>query len=577
MNVSGFVCYQLAAVIALVALAFMSVITWRHRHINGMNAMTALLVTTFVWSLFSYLTTNSQTLEGQSLFFKLQFLGRMGIPPAWLVFTANYTVGEKPLTPWKIVPLCIFPLVTVLLILFDGGDGLFTSQEYLARSGPFLVSERIYGPIFWSALAYNYTLIAIGIIILLRRLFNGIGLYKKQAGLLLMAISFPSAWNVIYTFNLIPALRIDLAPLTFTISITILVFGLLRFSLFDMVPFAQKYLMQYMKDGILVFDMHARLLEANRAALKMLDISGEFYGKRLKDLSGLSGVMDRLPPSETGIEELPLTISEEERIFELEYVRIKDIKSYDLGLLVTLHDITKRKHMEQQLIAQDRLASIGELTAGVAHEINNPLAIIKGFTELLSQNDLTDEAKNDINNINGEVDRIIKIVENLLAFARRQPEEKETVDINKIIGKTLALRLYEQKSNGIHTVTDLSDDLPKITGNGLQLRQVLVNIIMNAEYFMKNAHGKGELTVTTERKGGDILVRIHDDGPGIRQKDIEHVFNPFFTTKDVGEGTGLGLSICHGIITEHGGSIRVESEPGIGTTVEILLPAGTQG
>jgi len=241
-----------------------------------------------------------------------------------------------------------------------------------------------------------------------------------------------------------------------------------------------------------------------------------------------------------------------------------------------IRDITERKRMEEQLIVTDRLASVGELVSGVAHELNNPLTGIIGFSELLLGKDVSDDIKEDIKIINREAQRTAAIVRNLLTFARKHKPEKLPVDINKTIQVVLELRAYEQKVNNIEVNTQFAPDLPEITADGFQLQQVFLNIIINAEHFMIEAHGRGNLTIATKRLGDIIRASFTDDGPGIDKENLGHLFDPFFTTKEVGKGTGLGLSICHGIITEHGGRIYVESELGKGATFVVELPISKQ-
>jgi PAS domain S-box-containing protein len=239
-------------------------------------------------------------------------------------------------------------------------------------------------------------------------------------------------------------------------------------------------------------------------------------------------------------------------------------------------DITERKRMQAQLMTQDRLASLGELVSGVAHELNNPLTSVIGFSELLLRRDLPDDIKEDLEIINDKAKLIARIVQSLLTFARKQPQEKLPIDLNERIRRVLELRAYEQKTNNIQVITRFASDLPKIMGNSFQLYQVFLNIIINAEFFMIEAHNKGTLTITTERIGDFVRATFADDGPGISKENMTHLFTPFFTTKEVGKGTGLGLSICHGIITEHGGRIYAGSELGKGATLIVELPTNQQ-
>lgn len=239
-----------------------------------------------------------------------------------------------------------------------------------------------------------------------------------------------------------------------------------------------------------------------------------------------------------------------------------------------MRNITERKKMEEQLLVTDRLASVGELASGVAHELNNPLTGIIGFSELLLGKDIPDDVKKDLRVINREAQRSAGIVRNLLTFARKHVPAKKPVNINSIIQKVLELRAYEQKLHNIQVNTYLAADLPEITADGFQLQQVFINIIINAEHFMAEAHGRGTLTITTERVRDIIRASFVDDGPGIAKENLGHLFDPFFTTKEVGKGTGLGLSISYGIIAEHKGRIYAESDLGKGATFIVELPIG---
>lgn len=235
-------------------------------------------------------------------------------------------------------------------------------------------------------------------------------------------------------------------------------------------------------------------------------------------------------------------------------------------------DVTERRKMEEQLIVQDRLVSIGQLTSSLALELNNPLTGIINFATLLLNRDLPEDVKEDIGSILEEARRTARTVKNLLVFSRKGPQEKEPVDINDAIRKVLELREYEQRIKNIRVEARLAPDLPEIVGNSSELQQVFFNIVVNAEYFMEQAHRQGNLTITTEKAGEFVRAAFADDGTGISAADMKHLFAPFYTTKEAGKGMGLSLSICHGIITEHGGRIWAESQPGKGSTFIIELP-----
>jgi PAS domain S-box-containing protein len=251
---------------------------------------------------------------------------------------------------------------------------------------------------------------------------------------------------------------------------------------------------------------------------------------------------------------------------------LRNGKGEIIGFRGVGRDITERRQIEEQLLITDRLASVGEMASGIAHEINNPLTGIIGLSHLLLEEDLPGDTKEDIQLVYNEAQRAANIVKGLLSFARKHSPERQLISINDVISKVLELRAYEQKVNNIETVINLAPDLPRVWADYFQMQQVFINIVTNAEYFMLKAHHKGTLTINTEMIGDIIRISFADDGPGIPEKNLGHVFDPFFTTKEVGEGTGLGLSISHGIVIAHGGRIYAESEQGKGTTFVVEFP-----
>jgi len=257
--------------------------------------------------------------------------------------------------------------------------------------------------------------------------------------------------------------------------------------------------------------------------------------------------------------------------------------------VLSIRDLTEKvdveaklKRMRQELNLNRRLVAIGQVAAGMTHEINNPLTGVIAFSQMLMQKDIPENMKEAVEVIYDGASRVVGIVERLRNFTRRDRPDKESADLNAIIGNTLAMRSYETRSNGIEVTTNLAEDLPETMANVGQLQQVLLNIIINAEQAMAANSKQKQLTITTEQVadhigadniGADkIRVSISDNGPGIPEEIIDKLFDPFFTTKDNSSGMGLGLNISNSIITEHGGAIRIESEPGSGSTFIIELP-----
>ncbi len=227
---------------------------------------------------------------------------------------------------------------------------------------------------------------------------------------------------------------------------------------------------------------------------------------------------------------------------------------------------------EERLVQAEKLTALGELAAGVAHEINNPLTGIVGYTQLLMKRRLPSSVHRKLETISAEGERIVKIVRNLLSFARKHAPEKSLTNLNTVVEKTLDLKSYQLRTNQIRVVKDLDPDLPKTLLDFHQMQQVLINLLNNAEQAMLEAGRGHTIRLTTGVVDGRIQLRVSDDGPGIPDEIREWVLEPFFTTRKEGKGTGLGLSLCNGIVKEHGGRIGVESPPGEGATFIVDLP-----
>ena len=268
---------------------------------------------------------------------------------------------------------------------------------------------------------------------------------------------------------------------------------------------------------------------------------------------------------------------------ELSISPLRDRQGEIIGFRGIGRDITERvqiegerRELERKAHLASRLASVGEMASGIAHEINNPLTGVIGYAQLLIERDIPQDIKADLQVIHDGAQRVAGIVKRLLTFAGQQKPGLEYVNINDIIETTLALRTYELETSNIKVATYLDPQLPQTIGDGGQLQQVFLNLMINAEAEMKLAHGKGNLLIKTETVDNIIRISFEDDGPGMKKETLERIFEPFFTTREVGQGTGLGLSVCHGIVAEHGGTITVESQLRKGATFIVELPLVTK-
>jgi PAS domain S-box-containing protein len=260
-------------------------------------------------------------------------------------------------------------------------------------------------------------------------------------------------------------------------------------------------------------------------------------------------------------------------------IPIKDEKGNVIGFDGIITNITEHKQLEAEKAELEeraqitsRLASLGQLATGLAHEINNPLTAVVNCSYVLMQKDLPEDVEKNLKTIYHGAQRAADIVGRLLAFARQQEPERTYTNVNKLVEAAIALRAYEMEAASIKVATRLAPDLPRTMADAGQLQQVFLNIILNAEVEMRLAHGGGRLMVKTERADDGIRISFKDDGPGIAREYLARIFDPFFTTREVGQGTGLGLTLCHRIVTEHGGRIYARSRPGKGATIIVELP-----
>lgn len=243
------------------------------------------------------------------------------------------------------------------------------------------------------------------------------------------------------------------------------------------------------------------------------------------------------------------------------------------SLLVLMIDLTSQVELQRNLVQSEKLSAIGEIVAGVAHELNNPLTGILGYAQLLLTSQADPAIKTRLEHISAEAERCRRIVQNLLSFSRHYESEKALRDINDILSEVMLLREYQIRIDGIELEIVLAPDLPQVNVDSHELQRVFLNIINNAQQALSTIEDRArKLTITTFEKDHTVRVRFEDNGPGISETIRTRVFDPFFTTKGVGEGTGLGLSVSYGVVRDHGGRVDLESKEGEGSAFTVILP-----
>ena len=231
------------------------------------------------------------------------------------------------------------------------------------------------------------------------------------------------------------------------------------------------------------------------------------------------------------------------------------------------------RQLQSKMLQTEKMAALGQLVSGIAHELNNPLTAIMGYAQLLLGHGLQPGTLSEASKVFQEAERARRIVKYLLYFARESKPERTRIDLNEIVERTLALRSYELKVEDIAVECDLERDLPETMGDPYQLQQVTLNLLVNAEQALLLGRGRGQVWIRTLRLADSrIALEVSDDGPGIPPDIASRIFDPFFITKPSGVGTGLGLSIVYGIVQQHGGEVTFDSRPGLGTKFVVELP-----
>src|SRR6266699_2920936 len=345
-----------------------------------------------------------------------------------------------------------------------------------------------------------------------------------------------------------------------------------------------RLLMEAVPDAITVVDRDGHVLDENSSGRALVNASAgdvrEGGGKR-SALGWLDG-----PGARIARENLAAAFDGELRRFEVPFRRPDGTEGTGQVLLapvreggripkvlVLVRDITEQRRTQTQLQQAEKLAAMGQLVSGVAHEINNPAAIISGFAQTLLLDQLAPDHRETVQMMYDEATRIGRITSNLLAFARAGSKERTLVELNEIVRRTFALRSYHLTTLNITVNLELDEANPKAWANGAEVQQLLLNLLINAEQALITVSGRRVITIRTMAAGLEgVELEVADTGPGIPAAIQEKIFDPFFTTKPEGTGTGLGLSICYGIAHDHGGRISVSSVPGHGATFTISLP-----
>jgi two-component system NtrC family sensor kinase len=342
----------------------------------------------------------------------------------------------------------------------------------------------------------------------------------------------------------------------------------------------RRQLLESFPDLILVLDLNQHYTFVNERVREILGYTPEQYlGKRIDEpedtpqefvalYNAVASGKQNLTSAEFGVKHRDGS----RRTMRGTAAVLSDAAGKQVGVIISARDITLERKLEQQIVQSERLAAMGQMIGGFAHELNNPLTGILGMTELLQDTTTEESARKQLTMLQQQARRAAEIVQNLMYFARPPAPGRSAVNLNELIERTVHLQAYPLRKANI-TVDFLPEpNLPTVMADPNQLMQVFLNLILNAEQAIRESREKGTLRIRVGKQGNSVCVTFQDDGPGISPENLPHIFDPFYTTKRPGRGTGLGLSICKTVLREHQGAIEAAQGPGGGAVFTITLP-----
>jgi signal transduction histidine kinase/ActR/RegA family two-component response regulator len=580
-----------AAPFVLIGLmcAWAAHVAYRRRAFPGALPFSLLMAAIAGWTWLNAVEKSLTALGPRQFVSTLLYVFILAAPAAWLWFAVRYCGWSRRLPAWASKLLWVEPALVLLLSATDSQHGLFRSRMEMSTDGSYAVMAIAYGPLFWAHVVYTYAIFALGAALVFWRFNRRPQGNRGRRIVLLLGMLAPVLGNAAYVFGLQPQRHVDWTPIYFAVT-GLCAFGVLfEIRIFDVLPIARDFVVDRMSDAVLVLDGQGRLLDANRAGRRLLPI-------RMRAAKG-QPVPSLLPT---------LPFEDARAKLEAEWSCERDSKVYDVcwtilreddvvvGSVVRLTDVTARKQaelerrrLEDAVRNAQRLESLKVLTGGVAHDFNNLLHAVLGNAELARlQLPPCSPAMRLISNIVHSTQQASNLSNQMLAFTGKRSGTEVPVDLCDLIEQNAEL-LRAAATRQATFELDLATNLPLVSGDPLQLRQILIHLVMNASEALGDQPGAvcirtRQASVTAQdlaaaqvfggiESGVQVMLEVVDSGSGIDPSALPRIFDPFFSTKFAGRG--LGLAVVSGIVRSYGGAILVDSTPGGGSSFRVLLPA----
>ena len=579
-------------IVTLVAL-WLGYLIWSRRPGIGVRAHVLLSFGLMLWAFGSGIELLVIDLNAKLLTTHMTYAGITLSTSAWFVFVLQYTGYGKYVTRRLILFLLIEPILVQVLILTNPLHALFWESIALEAVDGLTVARYGYGSAFWIHAVYAYGLLLISLILLVRSLIRSSPLYRGQVTYLLLSSLTPWIANFLYVSRLSPLPDfVDLTPPSFLIVVATAAWNLYRYRLMDIIPVARDTIVEGMTDSIIVIDRSDRIVDINPAALRLLNVpAGTALGRPAAEIiTGQEHVVEQFRNVDEVDSEIETEIGGKRRNFNLRIIPLRNRQQELTARIVVLHDITGLKQTNEQLkIASERAEESTRLKsqflATMSHELRTPLNAIIGYTELSLMGmvgNLNDTQKQYQERVLANSKHLLGLINDILDLSRIEAGRFELLiqpfNVADWVRDIVEQHAVLASEKGIGFASELDPSLPEqVLGDARHLRQIVVNLISNGIKFTK----EGTVSVTVRREpphedGEYWSIQVRDTGIGIPASQRETIFTEFYQvdsslTREFG-GTGLGLTIVHRLIMTMGGTIRVESTEGAGSTFTVTLP-----
>jgi len=568
-----------------------ALISWRRRReaVWVYPFMLAALAAAW-WSFFFILELRATTLEQKIIWAQVQYFAIVFISPLWFLFAMGYTNHLRWFRASRALPLFIVPVITIVLLLANEWYQLIWQTVSIDVSGSFPVFDPTYGMWFWFYSAYSYFLLLSATVALLLFVYRSPKPYRQQNIPLIVGVLLPWAANLIYLMKFSWLSNIDLSPVAFVVSASVILWSIFRFQLFDVVPYARRLTVDAMQDGVIVLDAQNRVVDINQAALTMVAVTmSEVIGKSiatiLADWPDLVETYIDVASVET---EIKLDTHEGDRYFSLNILPLTNSRQQVNGRLIIFHDITTYKAAQKELAqARDEALEASrvktELLSRVSHELRTPLNVILGYTEMLQEGvlgSINERQFSAMEKILVSSRFLTQQVNDLLDFSSIEVGSIEIhcthFPISEIMVQVVGSVAEAAKEKSLSLSTEIIIEPPALVyGDRERVVQILTNLVDNAIKFSN----EGVIRLSAFQENAHYwAMAVSDQGPGIPATAHDLIFEPFRqidgSMTRIHGGTGLGLAIVKQLTEHMGGAVRLISEVGQGSTFVILLPNG---